>query len=132
MGTLTIGTLDVSTVAHIEEPEGILGNGGHKGDLIEFDFEAGAEWLPGEFEAYSWAVGLLMRGDTESAILTNLRTLQALVDGTERTLTRTFTATSAVSETCQGVVTACEPAWDMRVKGALRAVLMIQQLTEWA
>lgn len=131
-GSLTIGTLNVLTVAAIIDAQGLLTNGGYDGDLIEWDDEDGAEWLPGPFEPYTFPVGLRLLGDTESARLANLRTLQALLPGAPvRTITRTYTAGSAISESCQGVVTLVEPIWDFSMASRIGALLTIQALTPW-
>lgn len=132
MGNAVIGTLDVSTVAYIEDASGLLGVGPYRGDLIELDFVAGAVWEAGEVGTYSFDLPLLLKGADESAILANFRTLQALQDGVAKTITRTFTAGSAVSESCTGVVTLVQPAWDFGMAKAFRVILIVQVLTEWS
>jgi hypothetical protein len=126
MGNAVIGTLDLSTVAYITDASGLLGNAPIGGDLVEMDFQPGAQWEAGEPQAYSFDLPLLLKGSTESAILANFRTLQALADGTERTITRTFTAGSAVSESATCVVASVTAAWDFGMRGRFNAVLIIQ------
>ena len=126
-----IGTLDVATVAWIDDAEGLLSNGPIGGDLEEWDDEPGAEWVPGPAEPWTWPLGLLLKGATESARLANLRTLQALQDGAERTITRTYTAGSAISESCQGVVTLVEPIWDFALASRIGAMLTVQSISPW-
>lgn len=132
MGNAVIGALDISTVAYITDARGLLQNGPVRGDLIELDFVPGAVWEPGEFGTYSFLLPVLCKGADESARLANFRTIQALQDGATRTLTRTFTAGSAVSESCTCVVTLAEPAWDFGMADKFEVLLVIQVLTEWA
>lgn len=122
---LTIGTLDLSTVAHIESWEGILDAGEASGDLIPFDFTAGAVWVPGQPGPYSFVVPLAMKGTTPATAVPQLQAVQALI-GTEYTFTREYLSTT---ETCQGVVTSVTPVWDFRESRALlRAVVTCQNL----
>ena len=130
-GGLTLGSLSVTTVAWIDDAEGMLTNGPVGGDLIGWDDEPGAEWVPGPAEPWTWTLGLLLKGTTESARLANLRALQALQDGVERTITRTYTAGSAISESCQGVVTLVEPLWDFALASRIAVMLTVQSINPW-
>lgn len=133
MGDLQIGTLVISTVARITDASGLLQNGPVRGDLVPLDFQPGAVWLAGERDAWSFDVPLVLKGADEAALLANLRTLQALQDGVERTITRTYTAGSAISESLTGVVTLVQPAWDFGVRGRFNVVLVIQATSgTWA
>lgn len=122
---LTIGTLDLSTVAHIESWEGILDAGTVGGDLIELDFQPGAVWVPGERETYSFVVPLAMKGTTPTTAVPQLQAVQALI-GVEKTFTREYLSST---ETCQGVVTSVTVVWDFaESRQLLRAVLTCQNL----
>lgn len=127
MGDLTIGTLTVSTVARIADASGLLSNAPYRGDLVPMDFQPGGVWLGGEEDVWSFDVPLLMKGATEGELIANLRSVQAVADGTEKRITRTFTSgTTATTESCDGVVTSVTPVWDFAMRPKLTAIVMVQ------
>ena len=74
---------------------------------------------------------VILKGADESARLSNLRTLQALADGTERTLTRTFTAGSAISESCTGVLQSVILSWGFNLRDRVGVQLLFTATTVW-
>lgn len=130
--TLKIAGTDLSSTAYITSWEGILVAPPNRGDLIEFDFVAGAEWVAGEMQAFTFEVPLVMKSQDVGTAVSQMRTIQAFADGTERAIVRTLTVgTASVSETCQGVVTSATPMWDLRMRNKVGLLLTIQALTDW-
>ena len=127
MGDLKIGNAYLSTYAYISDASGLLQEPPTRGDLVEMDFQPGAQWIAGQVDAYTFDVPVIMKGSDEGTIIANLRSLQALADGTEYTIKRTFTSgTTSINEDCTGVVTSVTPAWDFGVRKKLAAMIVIQ------
>ena len=128
--TLLVDGVDVTTLAHITSFEGVLSDGPTRGDLIEFDFTAGAVWQPGAAGTYSFDVPLTMLSHTPDVALGQLRTIQGW-KGVQRTFTRRVTVNGVdVAETCQGVlVSAVQVAWDYRIRSKISAVMVVQNLS---
>lgn len=130
--TLTFGATDIGATAHIplEAWAEILKGGPTSGDLIEFDFIAGAEWDPGEAGTYSIVVPVVIKSTDPETAWGDALALSAL-RGVEAALTRTYTTDAgAQSDTCQAVITGeVAMTWDTRTK--VGVVLVFQLLTEW-
>jgi hypothetical protein len=131
--TLSIGTTDLSDTAYITSWEGILNAAPYRGDLVELDFRPGAVWQPGEVGAWTFEVPLVMRSQDTGTAVAQMRAIQALCDGEEHTVVRTFTSgTASVSESCQGVVTSATPVWDFGFRSRVGLLLTVQALTGWS
>ena len=130
--TLKIDGTDLSTGAYITSWDGILSAQPYRGDLIELDFVAGAVWEPGEAAAYTFEVPLVMRSQDHNVAVSQMRTIQAFADGDEHRITRVFTSnTTAVTESCDGVVTSATPNWDLRFRSRVGLLLTIQVTSAW-
>lgn len=131
--TIEFGTTDIGAVAHIplDAWAEILKGGPTEGDLIEYDFTAGAEWVPGEAATYSIVVPVVMKATDPETAWGDAMDLMAL-RGVERTLSRTYTTDlGSQTDTCQAVITAdISPVWGPR--SLLTLPLVFQILTEWA
>lgn len=124
--TLIIEGVDVQTYADISDFSGVLMDGPQRGDLVEFDFVAGAEWVAGPKGTYSFPVPLIMQSDDEDVAMGQLASLQAMV-GTQVTLLR---VAAGGYDTCEAVMTAAiEVGWNLDARNLLEAVLMFQNLS---
>jgi hypothetical protein len=104
MATFQVGATDVETYGCIQSWDGILSEGPYKGDLLEQDWVAGAEWVGGPRKVYSFDVPILLDAETLDANLVSLDAIKAW-HGNTYTLYRIFTV-NAVSRTqaCTGVM----------------------------
>ena len=129
--TLIVGGLDLSTICHITSAEGILAEPPIGGDLVELDFTPGGQWVKGEPEPMTFDVPLIMRSQVQDVAMGQLRQVQALQDGTARTVTRRLVVNGAtVEESCTGVVSAAvQVAWDFAQKKRVGCVLLIQNIS---
>lgn len=131
--TFKIGATDLSTTAYITSWEGILLAQPYRGDLIELDFTAGAAWEAGEAAPYTIDIPLVMKGTDVGTAISQMRAIQALADGTEKSIVRTLTSgTTSVSEANTGVVTSATPVWDLRNRKRVGLVLTVQVTDVWA
>lgn len=104
MAVFKVGALDVENYGCIQSWDGILSEGPYGGDLIEQDWVAGAEWVPGPRKVYSFDVPLLLDAMTLDANLMSLDTIKSW-QGNTQTLSRIFTINSTVrTQTCSGVM----------------------------
>lgn len=124
---LLIDALDVQTVADIADFSGVLMEGPWKGDLVEFDFQPGAAWEPGDGgETYSFDLPLIMLSDDEDTALGNLATLMAL-RGTQVVLTRTV---AGADSTCDAAIIASIPVeWNLDARNLVGCTLVFQNLS---
>jgi hypothetical protein len=128
--TLIVDGVDLSTTALITSFEGILRTAPTRGDLIEFDWQAGAVWQPGPSEAYSFEVPLVMREQTPDKAVADLRAIQGL-RGRQVTVQRvTLEDGVEVTEECEAVITAAiDVSWDFRERSKVGCVLVFQNLS---
>lgn len=131
--TLIVGALDLSSIAGITDASGILMDPPISGDLVELDFVAGGQWVPGPPEPYTFDVPLVMASPVQDVAMGQLAQVKALVDGVPRTVTRRYVRDGVtVTETCTGVCSAAvQIEWSFDVRGRVAAVLMIQALSPW-
>jgi hypothetical protein len=99
-----VGATDVETIGCITSFDGIFSEGPYGGDLLEFDWVAGALWVQGPKRTYTFDVPLSLSGPTYAdtqAALTTIKTWR----GTPLTLTRKYTSgVTAKVETCSAVL----------------------------
>ena len=128
--TLLIDGWDLGTVAGITSWDGLLDVGPSKGDLIEFDFAAGAVWQPaGVADAYTMIVPIVMRATPESAAVADVLALNAYL-GVEVTLTRiTLLDGVLTSHTCRAVMTSRPTEWALDVLGRVPVTLTFQVIS---
>jgi hypothetical protein len=104
MATFRVSATDVETYGCIQSWDGILSEGPYKGDLLEQDWVAGAEWVGGPRKVYSFDVPILLDADTLDANLVSLDAIKAW-HGNTYTLYRIFTVNSVVrTQVCTGVM----------------------------
>jgi hypothetical protein len=122
--TLLIDGWDLGTVAAITSWDGLLDVGEPKGDMITFDFQGGAVWVPaGVFDAYTMVIPIVMNADTEDAAVADVLALEAYL-GVEVTLTRrTLLAGALVDHTCSAVLTSRPTQWDLDYLGRVPVTL---------
>ena len=89
MDRFYVGATDIETLGCITSWDGILSEGPYAGDLIEFDWTAGAVWQQGERKTYSFSVPLQLAGPELYQSIAALNTLKGW-HGTSQTLTRKF------------------------------------------
>ena len=130
--TLLINGEDLGDMAAIVNWDGLLDVGEPKGDLVVFDFEGGAVWLPaGVVDAYTMVVPIVMKATPEDAAIADVLLLDALL-GVEVTLTRRLLKAGAlVDHTCQAVMSSRPTQWDLDVLGRVPVTLTFQNLTGW-
>ena len=123
--TLTVGALNLSTIAHITGWEAILTPAPAAGDLYVTDFAPGGQWDPGPNQPYTYDVPLIMAGQTPDVSVPQYEQLVALLN-VQVTVTRTYLT---ASHTHIGVPTSVNMAWDLDAPSQLRAVLSILNLS---
>lgn len=130
--TLIFGSTDIGATAHItlDGWAEILKGGPTRGDLIELDFQAGAQWVPGEAGTYSIVVPVTMQSSDPETAWGDALALSAL-RGVEDDLTRVYTTDSGtITESCRAVITG-EVAMNWGPRSMVTVVLVFQILTEW-
>lgn len=131
-GTATFNGVNLSTTALITDWSGLLTPPPHDGDVIEYDWSAGADWDPGETEAFSIDVPLLMRSQNMDTAIGDAQAIQALVDGQQHTLTRTYTPHGVtVTQSVPAVMTGAAMVTDFGAR-QVRLVCILQLLAAWA
>lgn len=104
MATFKVGATDVETYGCIQSWDGILSEGPYKGDLIEQDWVAGAEWVKGTRKVYSFDVPILLDNEELDPNLVSFDAIKAW-HGNIYTLSRIFTVNTVVrTQVCQGVM----------------------------
>jgi hypothetical protein len=124
--------VDIQAATHITDASGLLSNGPRRGDLIELDWDEGAEWQPGPRGTYSFDLPLVMKGGTLQDRLGNLKRTQAL-EGQTLILRRTVVtdAGPVVDYARATVVSAVAVRWELRSRTFLRCTLIFQVLQPW-
>lgn len=127
--TLLIDAFDLGTVAAITNWDGLLDVGPPRGDLVEFDFQGGAQWIPaGVFDAYTMVVPLVMKATPEDAAVADALALGAYL-GVEVTLTRRTLLDGVLTDhTAQAVLTSRPTAWSLDTLGRVPVTLTFQNL----
>jgi hypothetical protein len=130
--TLLIDGFDLESIAGITDWNGLLDTPPPKGDLLTFDFQSGAVWVPsGAFDAYTIVVPIVMRGVPEDVALADVVTLDGFL-GVEVTLTRrAMLGGSLVDHTCQAVMTSRPTTWELDILGRVPVTLTFQALSGW-
>jgi hypothetical protein len=127
-----MGTLDLETIAGITDWNGLLDTGPPKGDLLTFDFQGGAVWIPSDtFDAYTLVVPVVMRGVPEDVAIRDVLSLESYL-GLEVTLTRRAMVNGElVDSTCQAVMTSRPTTWELDVLGRVPVTITFQALGPW-
>ena len=129
--TATFNGVNLSTHALITDWSGLLTPPPFDGEVIEYDWQPAADWEPGEFDAYTIDVPLLMRSQDMDTAIGDAAAIAALVDGQEHTLTRTYTPHGVtVTESVQAVMTGATPVPDFEAL-QVRLVCLFQVLSQW-
>jgi len=130
--TLLIDAFDLAAVAGITNWDGLLDVGPPRGDLVEFDFQGGAQWIPaGVFDAYTMVVHVVMKATPEDAAVADVLALNAYL-GVEVTLTRkTLLDGVLTSHTCRAVMSSRPTQWELDFLGRVPVTLTFQNLTGW-
>jgi hypothetical protein len=99
-----VNATDVETVGCIMSFDGIFTEGPYGGDLLEFDWQPGAVWIPGPKKTYTFDVPLSLAGPTYADTQAALTTIK-LWRGQNLTLTRKYmSGVTAKVETCTAVM----------------------------
>ena len=130
--TLLINGFDLETVAGITNWDGLLDTGEPRGDLVVFDFQEAAVWVPADaFEPHTIVVPVVMRATPEDAAVADVLALGAYL-GVEVTLTRKAVLDGVLtSHTCTAYMTSRPTTWDLDVLGRVPVTLTFQALTPW-
>ncbi|MGB8019788.1 MAG: hypothetical protein WCF04_01005 [Candidatus Nanopelagicales bacterium] len=132
--TILIEGTDLATIATIEDMSGVLAAAPTSGDPIAIPGRAGAIFVVGEREAYSFDVPLALLGDTRGEQLTALASLEALLDTRDLPITVTRRITRGTTQVDEAALCIVASGWQPKTAGrsAIRVVVSMMNIEgEW-
>lgn len=132
MNRFFVGATDVETIGCITSLDGIFSEAPIGGDLLEFDWVPGGQWIMGPGQAYTFPVPLALGGPEFVNTVVALQTIKSW-RGTPLTLTRkyyigTVAVPVLVTQTCSAVLTASLTP-DVQLARFMNVNLLFQNLT---